>query len=289
MRVPSFALVVIAVVVVMCSIAGPARAQAPRIDDALLLDAVDPALELSLSSTFLDVAPATAASSPAMVVPPQHMWIVEDGRPFWYAAGASSVVNLGAHVLVGLPAMGFASVAATSLNAAAAAVPLILGVAGAYILIESALAAVASTVVFGATSTVYDGNWLVSFAAHVGGTALGLAVSAVPFGAGFMLLSGVANVADFTGGIGSSALVAFSILGAIPAVVIGGIALVAVPALVAAWATCVSATPKAGFVLESKAATGAPPSSTAPDASPRADSRALAPTQPLLTLALPGT
>ena len=115
---------------------------------------------------------------------------------------------------------------------------------------ESALASLAAMLVFNSVSKVYDGNYLVVFAAHVAGAGLGAAVSVMPFAMGTMLITGMTSLAEFTGGAGSAAIFVFSVLGALPAVVIGGIALVGVPAIVGAWAMSVSATTKPGFTID---------------------------------------
>ena len=108
--------------------------------------------------------------------------------------------------------------------------------------------------VFNSVSKVYDGNYLVVFAAHVAGAGLGAAVSVMPFAMGTMLYAATKSpdgyLAEFTGGAGSAAIFVFSVLGALPAVVIGGIALVGVPAIVGAWAMSVSATTKPGFTID---------------------------------------
>ena len=70
-----------------------------------------------------------AAATPSVVLPPRYGFALDDGRAFWFAAGASSVVALGTHVLVGIPtfAIGFSASSAASASSPAAQVPLILG------------------------------------------------------------------------------------------------------------------------------------------------------------------
>lgn len=213
--------------------------------------------EFRLRTPSLDVinVPLTqplAAATPSIVLPPRYGFALDDGRAFWFAAGASSVVALGTHVLVGIPtfAIGMSAAGNVAATSPSVQVPIILGVSGAYVLAESALASLAAMLVFNSVSKVYDGNYLVAFGAHVAGTALGAAVSVVPFVTGTMLVSGMASLAEFTGGAGAGAIFVFSVLGALPAVVIGGIALVGVPAIIGAWAMSVSATTKPGYTID---------------------------------------
>ena len=42
------------------------------------------------------------AATPSIVLPPRYGFALDDGRAFWFAAGASSVVALGTHVLIGV-------------------------------------------------------------------------------------------------------------------------------------------------------------------------------------------
>lgn len=193
-----------------------------------------------------------AASTPSVVLPPRYSFALDDGRAFWFAAGASSVVALGTHVLIGIPtfAIGITQSGIAGATSPAVQMPLILGVSGAYVVAESALASLAAMLVFNSVSKVYDGNYLVAFAAHIAGAGLGAAVSVVPFATGGLLIVGMGSLAEFTGGAGSAAIFVFSVLGALPAVVIGGIALVGVPAIIGAWAMSVSATTKPGFTID---------------------------------------
>lgn len=236
------------VVALVLAVAGPAAAQ-----DSLLrvpeFKLRTPTLDLT-SVPLMPLSPA--AATPSIVLPPRYSFALDDGRAFWFAAGASSVVALGTHVLVGIPTFAIGATAASGAAASspAAQVPLILGLSGAYVLAESALASLAAMLVFNSVSKVYDGNYLVAFTAHVAGTALGAAVSVLPFVTGTMLVTGMGSLAEFTGGAGSAAVIVFSILGALPAVVIGGIALVGVPAIIGAWAMSVSATTKPGFTID---------------------------------------
>src|SRR5688572_16612309 len=126
------ALIVVALVL---GIAAPAAAQ----DSILRLP------EFRLRTPSLDVINVPlmqplAAATPSIVLPPRYSFALDDGRAFWFAAGASSVVALGTHVLVGIPTFAITAGAANNVSATSPAVrmPIILGVTGAYVLAESA-------------------------------------------------------------------------------------------------------------------------------------------------------
>ncbi|MBI1947264.1 MAG: hypothetical protein HYS27_16335 [Deltaproteobacteria bacterium] len=225
--------------------------------------------------------------TPPLVVPPRYGWVLDDGRPFWYAAGASAVVALGTHVLVGLPVTVIASMAISPFItlAPAATLPVLFGIGGVYLLAQSALAAGAATLAFGATSDLYDGNYLAGLAAHVGGALLGAGVSGLTFGIGGLLFGGLNMIAEFTGSAGLSGIGVFSLLGALPAVVIGGIALVGVPAVLGAWALAAGATAKEGYAIDPHWRSPTPPPAPAVPVTPvaRGDAAAL----PVASLALP--
>jgi hypothetical protein len=242
----------------------------------------------TLTTSFLDLAPQAASASPSIVVPPRYGWIIDEGRPFWFAAGASSVVALGTHVLVGFPTLVITGSAAGNVaqSSPAAALPLLLGVGGAYMLAQTALSSLTAFLVFNATSKVYDGNWLVAFGAHVAGTLLGAAVSALPFGTGFMLYGGLEGLSEFTGRTGLGAVAVLSVLGALPAIVIGGIALIGVPAIIGSWAMAISATPKEGYAIH-RGPPPAPPQGP-PASPPTARASDIVPV-PMMALAIPGT
>jgi hypothetical protein len=204
--------------------------------------------DFKLRTSTLDVFAAT----PSIIIPPRFSWVVDDGRAFWFSAGASAVVTLGTHVLVGLPTLVVTFSAAGSLagTSPAAVVPVLLGAGATYMLVQTALASLASYLVFNGMSKVYDASYIVSLAAHIAGSFLGAGVSALVFGTGIMLIGGLTGLAEFTGSAGISAVSVFSVLGALPAVVIGGIALVGVPAIVGSWGMAVAATPKPGFAVD---------------------------------------
>jgi hypothetical protein len=211
--------------------------------------------QLRLRTSILDVSQAVVGKTPSLVLPERYSWALDDGRAFWFAAGGSSVVALGTHVLVGLPTLVIATVPGGPASAAgdaspATRVPLLLGISSVYLVGEAAVAALAATLVFNGVSKIYRGNYLVSFSAHLAGAVLGAAVTALPFGTGGLLLGGLSALGEFTGGAGQGAILVFSVLGALPAVVIGAIALVGVPAVIGAWAMSVSAEPKEGYVID---------------------------------------
>jgi hypothetical protein len=191
-------------------------------------------------------------STPSLIVPQRYSWVVDDGRAFWYSAGASAVVALGTHVLVGLPVtvMTVVGISTYLPTATAVLVPVLVGVGAVYFLGEAALSAAAATMVFNGASDVYQTNYLTALAAHVGGAVLGAGVSALTFGIGGALYGGLGALAEFTGSAGLNAVAVFSLLGSLPAVVIGGIALVGVPAVIGAWALAVTATAKDGYAID---------------------------------------
>src|SRR5690242_5522006 len=76
------------------------------------------------------------ATTPSIVLPPRYGFALDDGRAFWFAAGASSVVALGTHVLVGIPTLFIGGAAATTAGAQSPAtqLPMMLGISSAYVL-----------------------------------------------------------------------------------------------------------------------------------------------------------
>ena len=251
-----------------------------------------PQLSLSVAaevvSAGLDLGDLVPTATPSIVVPPRYGFIIDDGRAFWFSAGASSVVALGSHVVIGLPLsliLFFGPNPTVSLinnSSPAATVPFLIGVGGGYMLVQCAVSALAATLVFNNVSKIYDANYLVSLSAHIAGSLLGAGVSALTVGVGVMLVSGLGGLVEFTGSAGVGAIIVFSFLGLLPAVVIGGIALVGVPAIVSAWAMSVSAAPKAGFAINPQWKDPLPES-----ASSRTPALPLV-SLPLLTIPLPG-
>lgn len=249
-----------------------------------------PALDLPLMAADVAAFEAPAPSelflsTTSVVVPPRYSWVLDDARPFWYAAGASAVVALGTHVLVGLPAVVFASMVLSPIAtvAPAAFLPILIGAGTLYLAAQSALAAGAAVFAFSSTSDIYDGNYLAAVAGHVGGAVLGAGVSGLTFGIGGLLFGGLNLIAEFTGSAGLSAIGVFTLLGSLPAVVIGGIALVGVPAVMGAWALAAAATTKQGYAIDKGWRQAVPTSVPSPVA------RHQAPALPLATVALPAS
>ncbi|MCC7071339.1 MAG: hypothetical protein IT383_08450 [Deltaproteobacteria bacterium] len=254
------------------------RLRMPVLDASLAaLSPSSLALEASASDLFL--------STTTVAVPPRYAWVLDDARPFWYAAGASAVVALGTHVLVGLPALVFSSfvLSPLAISAPAAFLPVLIGAGSVYLLAQSALAAGAAAFAFSSTSDIYEGDYLAAIAGHVGGAIVGAGVSGLTFGIGGLLFGGLNLILEFTGSAGLQAIGVFTLLGSLPAVVVGGIALVGVPAVLGAWALAASATAKQGYAIDPswrRPPTVAPPAPTA---------RHDAPSLPLATLALPSS
>lgn len=199
----------------------------------------------------LDVLPAKAQ---ALQLPADYAWVERDTRAFWYAAGAAAVTSLGAHVLIGIPVLVLSAGILGSLGGGGA-LPVItlvaaLGIGGAYAFAESLVAALAATLVFNGMSEIYEGDYLTALMAHFTGNLVSTAVTSLTFGGGLLLFHGVGQLAEFTGQAGLTTLQIFSFLGAMPAVVIAGIALIAVPALVSAWALASSAHPRPGYEID---------------------------------------
>ncbi|MDP2344971.1 MAG: hypothetical protein Q8O67_28760 [Deltaproteobacteria bacterium] len=242
----------VAAVVVM-SVAGSARAggflpTALRLDAVTVLDAV--AVVAAFSPTLpLDL---LASRAPPVQLPPDYAWVERDTRAFWYSAGASAVTSLGTHVLVGIPVLVIASagIAGIAATAPITALALAVGVVGLYAFSESLLSSLAGFLVFNGMSETYEGNYLTCLLAHFGGNLASTAVTTLTFGGGALLFHGMGLLSEFTGGAGLQTVQIFSFLGAMPAIVIAGIAIVAVPALASAWALAVSATPRAGYEID---------------------------------------
>ncbi len=239
-------------VLVVASFAGGARARHQplllRLDSVAILDAVS--VVAALSPTLpLDLLAARAAP---VQLPADYAWIERDTRAFWYSAGAAAVTSLGTHVLVGIPSLvvlgaGVAGIAAT---APITALALSVGILGLYAFGESLLSSLAGYIVFNGMSETYQGNYLTCLLAHFGGNLASTAVTTLTFGGGALLFHGMGLLAEFTGGAGIGTVSIFSFLGAMPAIVIAGIAVIAVPALAASWALAVSATPRAGYEID---------------------------------------
>jgi hypothetical protein len=199
----------------------------------------------------------------------------DDGRAFWYASGAAAATSLGARVVLGVPVF-FAGVGLLGV-ATLAPIPALLAVvaiAVATSIIDSAAAAAVGTWVFNSTSKSYEADFLPAFLGHFAGDILGSFVSGLVFGMGGMLLYGLVSIVDFIGQNAIQSATLFTFLGAMPAVVLAGVAGVALPALVCAWALTATAHAKPGFRI-------AVPAPDAPSA------RAAAWTDPLSRARLP--
>jgi len=217
-------------------------------------------------------------------LPDHYAWVERDTRAFWYASGIGAAATLATHVFVGLPALVLGSSVLAALGAGAPAGVLALGLGGAtaYFAAESLLSALAAKLVFDATSETYDANYVTALGAHFVGNLLSTGATVLTFGGGLLLLHGTSLLAEFTSGGGLTALQLFSVLGAMPGVVIAGIALVVVPALVTSWAMAVTATPKPGFAIDDDWR-----SPSARIVEPLVDERRVAATAPLIRFALP--
>ncbi len=225
------------------------------VDLAPALRAAAPlASSLSASPTS---APATTALSAKTKpsVPPHYAWIERDTRAFWYAAGAGAVTTLGTHVLAGLPTLAIGGgVVAQMLSAGnvglVGATATALGLFIVYTAAESAVSALVATLVFDSISETYESRFSSAFFGHFAGGLAGTAGTTLTFGGGLLLVHGMGLLAEFTGGAGIEAITVFSFLGAMPAVVIAGTALIAVPALASAWAIAAGASPKDGYAID---------------------------------------
>ncbi len=232
--------------------AGDVSAAIDRAVDGLASSPTRP--RTSVSSSALS-SQELLQSRAATQVPPHYAWIERDTRAFWYAAGASAVTTLGTHVLVGLPtlALGGGLVSAmlgTGNVGLVGATATALGIFLVYTAAESTVSALVAMLVFDSMSETYEGQFASAFFGHFAGAVAGTGVTTLTFGGGLILLHGMGLLAEFTGGAGLEALTVFSFLGAMPAVVIAGTALVAVPALASAWALAAGARPKDGYAID---------------------------------------
>ena len=242
----------VAVVVVATSFASGARAGSfvpvLRLDVVTVLDAVSTVVALSPTLPL----ELLAARQAPVVLPSDYAWIERDTRAFWYSAGAAAVTSLGTHVLVGIPTLVLASagIAGIAATAPITALAIAVGVVGLYAFSESLLSSLAGFLVFNGMSETYESNYLTALLAHFGSTLASTAVTTLTFGGGALLFHGMGLLSEFTGGAGLSTVQIFSFLGAMPAIVIAGIAMIAIPALATAWALSVSATPRAGYEID---------------------------------------
>lgn len=296
------------VVAVVCALGAALPAEAyPRLVPALAIDrsvVFDAGAAVAAARTaanafalpgdpFARRSAAVTARSPSVpalsraelfALPDHYAWIERDTRAFWFATGVGAAATLATHVFVGLPTLvfGVGAIGAIGVGAPAGMLALGLGSVVAYFFAESALSSFASLLVFNGTSETYEGHYLTAFAAHFAGNLLSTTVTALTFGGGMLLLHGSALLAEFTAGGGVAALQLFSVLGAMPGVVVAGLALVIAPALLTSWALAVTASPKPGYAIDDDWRT---PTALLP-AIPTRD-RAVAVVHPLVTIALP--
>lgn len=230
-----------------------------------------------------DARPEAPRRTP-LELPEDYGWVERDTRAFWYATGTGAAATLATHVFVGLPALVLGGGAIAGIGASAPVALLAVGLGGAatYFLAESLLSAFLGTMVFDGTSETYQGHYVTAVAAHFAGSVLSAGVTTLSFGGGLLMLHGSALLAEFTASGGLSALQLFSLLGAMPAIVVAGVALVVGPALLTSWALAVTASPRPGFAIDDDWQ-----SPSARVLEPERDGRRVAAVQPLWSIALP--
>lgn len=211
-----------------------------------------PVMRLSAGTTavlpMLQALPAVEHPS----VPAHYAWVERDTRSFWYSAGAGAVTTLGTHILVGLPTLFISAglIGPMMNDGSPAALAVGVGIFTAYTLLESGLSSLVAMLVFDSMSETYESRYLTGFLGHFGGAVLSTAVTTLTFGFGLLALHGSTVLSDFTGNAGFQALSIFSVLGAMPAVVIAGTALIAVPALTTSWALSAGAVARPGYEID---------------------------------------
>ena len=228
-----------------------------RLDVDVVSDAITlvktlsaPSLRLSASGVLPLIESLPAVQHPS--VPAHYAWVERDTRSFWYSAGAGAVTTLGTHILVGLPTLFLSTqiIGPLQANGSPAALVVGIGIFTAYTLVESGLSSLVAMLVFDSMSETYESRYLTGFLGHFGGAVLSTAVTSLTFGLGLLVLHGSSVLSDFTGNAGFGALSIFSVLGAMPAVVIAGTALIAVPALTTSWALSAGAVARSGFQID---------------------------------------
>jgi len=253
-RIP--ALIVLLLSLAWTTPAAASSSTALRLDGALLLevagliDSLGRPAVLATALPSLPVVEALTSSPPT--VPAHYAWIERDTRAFWYAAGSGAVTTLAVHILGGIPTLAIGGAWVSGLLSAGlpTATAVALGLFLTYTAAEAAISALVSTLVFNTMSSTYEANYLSGFLGHFAGGVAATAVTTLTFGGGLLLLHGVGILTEFTGGAGIGSLQIFSFLGAMPAVVIAGTALVAVPAIATAWALAAGAAPKDGYAID---------------------------------------
>jgi hypothetical protein len=205
-------------------------------------------LHASMAGPALSVADGVIAEYEAPQLPSRYAWVERDTRAFWYAAGAGAVTTLGTHLLVGVPVLAVS----TAVLFAGGGVPLWagLGIYVGYSAAESLLSGLVAQLVFDSMAQTYRTNFITGAMAHMAGSMVSTTV--VSLIGGFALLSfhGANLLAPFTAGAGIGGLGVLTLLGALPAVVVAGTAVIAIPALVTSWALAASAQPRDGYAID---------------------------------------
>lgn len=176
---------------------------------------------------------------------------------YWYCALTSGVagifskaVGLGAGFAPGSIALLF-FLNGGGFGGPAAFAALSIGMLVMGLVIDSAISALASGLVFDLASTYYDSNYVAGFAGHLAGNVFSLGVPALVVGFGAMLATGTTVLADFAVAGAAESILGFSLLlGVPPAVAISALSWVLVPSLIGAWAMVNNATPADGYVLD---------------------------------------
>ncbi len=186
------------------------------------------------------------------IVPSHYAWVERDTRAFWYSAGAGGLLSLGIHVLGGIPAVAFGAtwLGVLSSLGSPAALAVGLGLFSAYVVAEAAASSLVATLVFNSLSSVYEGHFSSAFFGHLLGVGAATAIGAVTFGGGMVLFHGLGVLTEFTGSAGLTGVQIFSLLGALPAVIVVGAALVVLPAVASSYALAAGATARPGYEID---------------------------------------
>ena len=234
-------------------------------------------------------APALAAANTGAMRPEGRRVgaVSDEGRVFWYSMGASALTSLGIRVFLFFPAvliaLSFAAFGA-SLGPVAMMVMLV-GLFGGIAVIDAALAALAGAFVFDSMSRYYDGNFLGAFLGQAFGTGIAVAAVGIMVGFGALYIAGINAVVQFVGTQIIGAVVALSVLGIMPVVVLGFFATVVFPAMGGAWGLALTARPIEGFKIDPTWDPELLTERARPKGLEKADRRVFAP----LRVAIPGT
>jgi hypothetical protein len=115
------------------------------------------------------------------------------------------------------------------------------------------------------------------------GNVVGTVPAGILVGGGWLALSGIRQLVVFSGSGAYSTTVVLTVLGAMPVLLLGAVAMVAIPAIVGAWATGTLARPKLGYALDPHWSMQDPPRLVPEQPAGRQPA-----IQPLLTVPLPG-